>query len=105
MRSETSDSEAESPGVFDAVSLRLYNNALPHRLLCCFHFNSEMGAGGAYELSPITKHMAQRAGGDFKRNNPVRVEDRCLRPQRDADACEICQHHWFVTENRQVQDA
>lgn len=34
-----------------------------------------MGAGGAFEVSPITKHMTQLAGRDFKRNNPVRHED------------------------------
>lgn len=31
-----------------------------------------MGAGGAFEVSPISKHMTQLAGRDFKRNNPVR---------------------------------
>ena len=35
-----------------------------------------MGAGGAYEVSHVTKRMAQLAGRDFKRNNPVRDEDR-----------------------------
>ena len=30
-----------------------------------------MGAGGAYEVSPITKRMHQLTGHDFKRKNPV----------------------------------
>ena len=30
-----------------------------------------MGAGGAYEVTPIAKRMAQLAGRDFKRDNPV----------------------------------
>lgn len=35
-----------------------------------------MGAGGAFEVSPITKHMTQLAGRDFKRNNPVRDKNK-----------------------------
>ena len=31
-----------------------------------------MGAGGAYEVSPVNKRMAQLTGRkDFRRNNPV----------------------------------
>ena len=30
-----------------------------------------MGAGGAYEVSPITRRMHQLTGQDFKRKNPV----------------------------------
>ena len=35
-----------------------------------------MGAGGAFEVSPITQHMTKLAGRDFNRNNPVRDKDQ-----------------------------
>lgn len=61
-----------------------------------------MGAGGAYEVSPLTKHMAQLAGRDFKRNNPVSDEERTCWLSVGSTCAFSNIHHRFDAENRQI---
>ena len=68
--------ESAFRGILDTVVLlAAIANSVSQLLLSVFPVCT-MGAGGAYEVSAVTHHMAQLAGRDLKRNNPVRNEDR-----------------------------